>query len=115
MEVILALKGVASEILEIMPASRRNNYNDLMAALQRKFGDDCKRQLYRIELRCRTQKTKESLKGYAVEVERLVELTYPGENHSLVDNIKIEAFVNGIRDLDIKLAVSSWQRPLLSH
>ena len=42
-----------------------------------------------------------------MEVERLVQITYPGENHLLIDNFKIEAFVNGIRDPDIKLTVCS--------
>ena len=44
------------EILETMPASIRNNYNDLMVALQRKFGDEPKRELYRMELRCRAKR-----------------------------------------------------------
>ena len=42
-----------------------------------------------------------------MEVERLVQPTYPGENHPLVDNIKTVAFFSGIRDPDIKLAVCS--------
>ena len=29
-ELILALKGFTAEILETIPASRRNNYNDLL-------------------------------------------------------------------------------------
>ena len=39
LELILALKGATAEILETIPTSRRNNYNELMVALQRKFGD----------------------------------------------------------------------------
>ena len=35
-----------------------------------------------------------------MEVERLVQ---PWENHPLIDNIKTEAFVSGIRDPDIEL------------
>ena len=54
-----------------------------------------------MELRCRAQKANESLQAFAMEVERLVQLTYPGENHPLIDNIKTESFVNGIRDSDI--------------
>ena len=98
LELIPALRGVPTDILEAMPASRRNNYNDL----KRKFSDEYKRELYRIELRCRAEK--------ANEVERLVQLTYPGENHSLLANFKTETFVNGIRDPDIKLAVCSSQK-----
>ena len=34
-----------------------------------------------------------------------MQLRYPGENLPLIDSIKTEAFVNGIRDSDIKLVV----------
>ena len=40
-----------------------------------------------------------------MEVERLVHLAYPGENHPLIDNFKTEVFVYGVRKPDIKLAV----------
>ncbi|XP_075157625.1 uncharacterized protein LOC142230890 [Haematobia irritans] len=43
-------------------------------------------------------------------VERLVLLTYPGESHPLEDRIKIETFVNGIRDPDIKCATYASQK-----
>ena len=45
-----------------------------------------------------------------MEVERLVQLINPGENYPLIDNIKIDAFVNGIRDRNIELAVCSTQK-----
>ena len=45
----------------------------------------------------------------AMEGERLVQFTYPGENYPLVYNFKTEAFVNGRRDSDIKSAVCSAQ------
>ena len=76
---ILALKGTAAEIIETMPASCRSNYNDFMMALQSKFGDEHKRELYRMELKCHAQKANESLQAFVMEVDRLVELTYPGE------------------------------------
>ena len=104
MELILALKGAAAGILETIPISRRNKYNELMAVLQSKFGDEQKRELYRLDPRCRTQKPNEPLQW------RFVQLTYPAENHQLIDNIKTEAFVNGIHDPDIKLAVYSTQK-----
>ena len=104
-----ALKGIAAEILDTMPASCRNNY-DLMVALQRKFGDERKREVYRMELRRRAQKANESLQAFVVEVERLVQLIYPLKNHPLIGNFKTEAFVNGIHNPDIKLAVCSTQK-----
>ena len=76
-----------------------------MAALQRKVEDEHKQELCRLELRCWAQKTNESLQAFTMVVERLVQLTYPGENYPLIDNFKTKAFVNGIRDPDVKLAV----------
>ena len=54
--------------------------------LQRKFGNERKRELHRTELSCRVQNAIESLQAFAIEVERLVQLTYPEENHPLMDN-----------------------------
>ena len=38
-----------------------------------------------------------------------MQFIYPGENHPLIEHFKAEAFVNGIRDPDIKLSVCSTQ------
>ena len=75
MELILALKVVATEFLETMPASRRNNYNVLMMELQIKFDDAHKQELYGMELRCRTHKVNETIQADAMEVGRLVQLS----------------------------------------
>ena len=39
-----------------------------------------------MELSCRVQKAIESLQAFAIEYERLVQLTYAEENHPLIDN-----------------------------
>ena len=71
MELNLELKSVATEIVDTMHSSRRNNHNDFMVALQRKFGDENKRELSRIEVRSWVQKDNESLQIYSIEGERL--------------------------------------------
>ena len=88
-----------------MPGSCRTNYKELMVALQGRFGEEHKRELHRMEVRCRTQKANESIQALAIDVERLIQLSYPGENHLLTDGNKTEVFVYCIRDPDIKLAV----------
>ena len=62
-----------------------------------------------METRSRAQKPNESFQAFGMEVDGLVQLTYPGGNHSLVDNFKTKAFVNGIREPDYKLVVCSAQ------
>ncbi|XP_065356144.1 uncharacterized protein LOC135950535, partial [Calliphora vicina] len=110
-ELILALKGNAAVVLESVPVSNRNCYDDIMEALQRKYGGEHKKELYRMELRGRVQKPNETLQDFALEIERLLQLTYPGENNPFLDHIKIEAFVNGIRDPEIKHAVCATPKP----
>ena len=46
-----------------------------------------------------------SLLAFEMEVESLMQLTYSGENHPLVDHLKTKAFINGIGNPDIKYAV----------
>ena len=96
-----------------MSTSRRNNYNDLMVALQRKFGDEHKRELYRMKLRL-VQNANDSLQSFAMEVERLVQLTYPGESQPLIYNFKTEAFVNGTQKTSLQRSRPSLlsRRPL---
>ncbi|XP_037820440.1 uncharacterized protein LOC119609656 [Lucilia sericata] len=64
-----------------------------------------------MELRGRVQKANETLQDFALEIERLIQLTYPGEHHPFLDIFKIEAFVNGIRDPEIKHAVCATPKP----
>lgn len=104
-ELILSLEGVAAEVLQSIPIASRKNYEEVISALQRKYGGEYKQDVYRMELRGRVQKPNETLQDFATEVERLTLLTYPGESHPLVDRIKIESFVNGIRDPEVKCAV----------
>ena len=66
---------------------RKDNNNNLMVVLQSKFGYEHKRESYRMELRYRAQKAKESLQSFA----------FGGR-----DNFKTYAFVNGLHDPDIK-------------
>ena len=86
LELILELKCVAAE--KLVTISAAGTTINLMVALQRKFSDEHKRKLYCMELRLRAQKAIESLQAFAMEVERLVQLTYQGENHPLIDNFK---------------------------
>ncbi|XP_073811775.1 uncharacterized protein [Musca autumnalis] len=101
---LMALKGDAADVLQSIPAASRNNYRDIMAALERKYGSEHKQEIYRMELRGRVQKPNETLQAFAADIERLAQLAYPGETHPLVDRIKIETFASGIRDPEIKFA-----------
>uniref|UniRef100_A0A1I8Q3Y0 Peptidase A2 domain-containing protein n=1 Tax=Stomoxys calcitrans TaxID=35570 RepID=A0A1I8Q3Y0_STOCA len=93
-ELLLALKGSAAEVLQSIPVSPRNNYEEVIASLQRKYEGEQKQDRNRMELRGRVQKLNETLQDFATEVERLVLLTNPGENHPLLDRIVLQENTN---------------------
>ncbi|KNC20840.1 hypothetical protein FF38_11283 [Lucilia cuprina] len=75
--------------LESVPVNNRNNYDDIMEALQCKYCGDHKKELYPMELRVKVRKTNETLQDFALEIERLLQPTYPGEHHPFLDIFKI--------------------------
>ncbi|KNC24086.1 hypothetical protein FF38_06325 [Lucilia cuprina] len=103
LELILALKENASVVLESVPVSSRNNYDDIMEALQRKYGGEHKKELYRMQLRGRVQKAMRHYKTLHWKSSPCN--SFLGEHHPFLDIFKIEAFVNDIRDPKIKHAV----------
>ena len=104
-QLVLALKGSAAEVLEILPSSSTDNFDEIMNALHRKYGSDHKTEIFRMELRRRMQNAGETLQDFAFEIERLVQQSYPDENHPYLYKKKIDGFVYSIRDPDIKCAV----------
>lgn len=62
---VLALQGSPATILQTISDDVRNNYTELMDALERKHGSGHMKQKYRIELKNRVQKKEESLQDFA--------------------------------------------------
>ncbi|XP_067637322.1 uncharacterized protein [Eurosta solidaginis] len=52
----VALKGPAAEILQTIPEGERNNYEALMAAVERRYGSEHRKQIFQIELQNRYKK-----------------------------------------------------------
>ncbi|XP_075157143.1 uncharacterized protein LOC142230381 [Haematobia irritans] len=64
-ELLLALKGNAADVIQSIPAASRNNYNEVIAALQRKYGGEHKQDVFKMELRGRVQKSNATLQDFA--------------------------------------------------
>ncbi|XP_054091364.1 uncharacterized protein LOC128922969 [Zeugodacus cucurbitae] len=97
-QLFVALKGAAAEILQTIPNCESSSYEALMAAVERRYGSEHRRQIFQIELQNRKQKASESLQEFATEVERLAHLAYAHKSAEYIEDIKIHSFVNGIRD-----------------
>ncbi|XP_049306033.1 uncharacterized protein LOC125776636 [Bactrocera dorsalis] len=100
----VSLKGPAAEILQTIPDCERDNYEALMSAIERQYGSEHRKQIYQIELQNRGQKMNESLQEFATEIERLAHLANADAPMDYIERVKIQSFINGIRDVDTKRA-----------
>ncbi|XP_049316545.1 uncharacterized protein LOC125779313 [Bactrocera dorsalis] len=100
----VSLKGLAAEILQTIPDCERDNYEALMSAIERRYGSEHRKQIYQIELQNRGQKMNESLQEFATEIERLAHLANADAPVDYIARVKIQCFINGIRDVDTKRA-----------
>lgn len=60
-KLVVALKGAVAESLQTVPEVERNNYRAVMAALQRKYGSKHRKQVFRMELKNRSERVGEVL------------------------------------------------------
>lgn len=102
---MLALRGEASEVLKTLPSAAHKNYDLILATLQRRYGEEHKQDLFRIELRNRKQKPGESLQQLAADIERLAHQSYPTYPAEYLEGMMIEVFTGAVRDPDIQKAL----------
>lgn len=99
---VIALRGPALELLQTVPVDQQRVYGTLVAALELRYGDQHRQQLYLAQLRSRLQKSGESLPEYEAEIRRLVYLAYPDAPDGFQDRLAAQHFVDGIRDQEIQ-------------
>ena len=109
---ILALRGSALSILQKIPESKHNDYDELTAAFEARYGDLQKQQLYQAQLMSRSQRTDESLQEFEQEISRLVQLAYQGGTDEFKDQLAAQHFIHGIKDDEIKrlLTLASFRK-----
>ncbi|XP_067637433.1 uncharacterized abhydrolase domain-containing protein DDB_G0269086-like [Eurosta solidaginis] len=111
----VALKGPAAEILQTIPEGERNSYDALMAAVERRYGSEHRKQIFQIELQNRYQKANETLQEFASDVERLAHLANADAPVEYTERVKIQSFINGIRDVETKRATYANPKPTFAE
>ncbi|KAI5738489.1 hypothetical protein M8J77_007742 [Diaphorina citri] len=102
---VLALRGPAADLIQTLSLDSPVTYDELVRALERRFGDEHMQPVYRIQLRNRMQKSGESLQELHADIERLAYLSYSHSNPELLNLMAYDAFVNAIADPELQLAV----------
>uniref|UniRef100_A0A1A9V2V7 CCHC-type domain-containing protein n=1 Tax=Glossina austeni TaxID=7395 RepID=A0A1A9V2V7_GLOAU len=101
---ITSLRGVTAEIIQIIPEGKRTEFAAIMDTLEKK-----NMEVSHLELSSRCQKLNERIQDYATEIERLANLAYIGVPDDVLERLKINAFLKGLRDAELKKAV--WTSP----
>ncbi len=100
---VLALRGKASELLQTIPDQR--DYGAIVKAIELRYGDEHMQEVFRVQLKTRQQKSGESLQELEADIERLAHLSYPSATQEILDVIATDAFIDAIRDPELKQAI----------
>ena len=101
----LALRGDAVGVLQGLPLNKRSNYNELVKRLEMRFGHKHMNQLYRSQLKNRSQKPNETLQEYEADIARLVRQAYPAATDEISESLAVDRFLDGLRDPETQQAV----------
>ncbi|CAF4948248.1 unnamed protein product [Pieris macdunnoughi] len=100
---IMGLRDEALTILETKTG--KVTLKQLLDALESRYGDAHLEHVYRAQLKDRIQQTNESLQKWGFEIEKLVRKAY-ASSPDVADKMLVQAFVDGIRDREIRMAVN---------
>ncbi|GBM46375.1 hypothetical protein AVEN_209794-1, partial [Araneus ventricosus] len=103
-QLVASLRGSAAEVLQGISSDKLTDLTTIESDLEARFGDSHLTQFYRTELKTRRQKSGESLRVLAADVERLMSLAYAECPQDVLDSLAAQYFVDAIRDEDTQHA-----------
>lgn len=100
---VIALRGQASELLQTIP--NQDDYDALVNALELRYGNEHLQEVYRVQLKARQQKSGETLQELEADIERLAHLAYPSAPPEYLDLTVTDAFIDALKDEELKRAI----------
>jgi hypothetical protein len=94
------LQGKAADILHSVPA--KASYEDIVGALQNRFGDHQMAAAYRSQLKARVQMSDKTEQEFAAAVEQLAHRVLVGLPVGFIQSDTAHAFINEVRDREVK-------------
>ena len=99
----VSLRGEACQVVELLEPALRQNYRQLVEAMDRRFHPNHSESLYRTQLRTRTRRAKESLPQLAQAIRALARQAYPTADHQLLDSLCGDHFIEALQDDEMKM------------
>ena len=103
----VSLRGPAQAVLGDLPPEMRTNYSELVSALSKRFHPNNQSQLYKVQLKTRRKKIKETLPELGQAVRRLTSLAYPEASTQLLDTLAKDHFIEALDDAETRVKVYS--------
>ncbi|UYV74279.1 K02A2.6-like [Cordylochernes scorpioides] len=99
---IVALRGPALDLLQTIPEQDQRSYVSLVSALELRFGDQHSRHVFQSQLKLRRQKMGESLQEFEADLKRLCLMAYPSAPIDFIDQWVAQTFIEGIRNVEVQ-------------
>jgi hypothetical protein len=108
----VSLRGEACQVLQFIPEQDRKSYYQIISAMNKRFDPGHNVGLYRVQLRTRCRKERESLPQLAQSIRALASQAYPTADKALFDSLCCDHFIDSLQDDDMKMRLlnNDWQR-----
>lgn len=99
----VSLRGEACQVIQFLPVEQRRNYDDLIEAMNKRFDPGHNVGLFRVQLRTKARKERESIPQLAQSVRALATQAYPTADQRLFDSLCCDHFIDAMQDDDLKM------------
>lgn len=100
----LSLRGEAANVLLMLLPTELSDYGQLVKRFEMRYGQGHVEPIFRIELKGGYQQRNETIQEFVADIARLVRLAYSSVQADFLERLAVVAFVDGLRDREIRLA-----------
>ncbi len=101
----VSLRGQAQGLLGSIPKAYLSSFDDLVAALQERFGLEGQTEIFMAELQSRSKTAKESYQELADSIFRLVGKAYPNASSDTMRVLAVQHFIKALTNKDLRVRI----------
>ena len=105
MELATSLKGPALSVMVDLDPTMRNNYTELVSALENRFKPAASVEIYRMQMKNKVKKRSESLAELVEDIKRLVRQAYPMFPVTMREPLAMDCFIDALPDQDMRWSI----------
>lgn len=98
-----SLRGEACNVLKFLSPEVKRDYGALVATLSKRFGSGHSAGLFRVQLRTKHRKDRETIPQLAESIREMASQAYPTADQRLFDSLCCDHFIEALHDDDLKL------------